>query len=57
VTIAITAYANVDETRIVWRLSAHIADCRGFALHRQARDAAGKIDDDVLPTWVGVADA
>jgi hypothetical protein len=57
VTIEIKAYTNVDEARIVWRPSARIDDCRGFALHRQTRDGTGTIADDVLPTWVGFAGA
>jgi phosphatidylserine/phosphatidylglycerophosphate/cardiolipin synthase-like enzyme len=53
--IEIKVYANCDDAAIVWRTDARIPDCRGFALYRQQKDAAGTITDSVVDTWVGFA--
>jgi phosphatidylserine/phosphatidylglycerophosphate/cardiolipin synthase-like enzyme len=49
------AYANCDEVTIVWQADAPIPNCRGFALMRNAKDAAGKISNSCVNTWVGFA--
>jgi phosphatidylserine/phosphatidylglycerophosphate/cardiolipin synthase-like enzyme len=51
--IDIRAHANCDSATIVWRTDKRIPDCRGFALYRQAKDAAGQVSDAVVETWVG----
>jgi len=53
--IAVRAYANSDDVTIVWRPDAPIPGCRGFALLRQARDAAGNVSLSTVDTWVGFA--
>ncbi len=52
-TISVKVYTNSDDATIVWRTDKRIPDCRGFALPRQARDAAGRVTDSVVETWVG----
>ncbi len=54
-TVEIKAFTNCDEATIVWRSSARIPGCRGFALERQARDANGVVTPSVVETRVGFA--
>jgi len=51
--IEVKAYANCDDTTIVWRTDKRIPNCRGFALYRQAKNASGSVTDSVVETWVG----
>ena len=53
--IAVRAYANCDQVTIVWRPDAPINGCRGFALLRRTRDAAGTTRDSCVNTYVGFA--
>lgn len=41
-------YANCDHTYLVWTTDGHIANCRGFAIHRRR---GGR--DELLDTYVG----
>lgn len=49
------AYANCDEITIAWRCDGTIADCLGFALHREEQDANGALTETCVETWVGFA--
>src|SRR5690242_4822309 len=53
--IEVRVTANSDNATIVWRPDRHIAGCRGFALHRNAKDAQGQVTPSVVATWVGFA--
>lgn len=53
--IEIRAYVNSDSATVVWRSDQHIAGCRGFAVHRRATDAAGKVTETVLENRIGFA--
>lgn len=46
----IDAFANVDVATIVWKTSAPLAGCRGFALERKVKGQAKTV---FVPTWVG----
>ncbi|MBV8604842.1 MAG: hypothetical protein JO224_09190 [Pelomonas sp.] len=58
--IEICAYANIDETTVVWRMSGRIPGCLGFSLARELLDANGRElvpkRVDVIDNWVGFAD-
>jgi len=48
---AIAAYANCDDTYVVWRYPAPIPECRGFALIRKAEDGS----EEPVNTFVSFA--
>jgi phosphatidylserine/phosphatidylglycerophosphate/cardiolipin synthase-like enzyme len=54
-TIEARVFANCNETTIVWRCDAPIKDCLGFALHRETKDANGKLSETAVQTLVGFA--
>ncbi|HZR33998.1 MAG TPA: phospholipase D-like domain-containing protein [Nevskia sp.] len=54
-TIEIRAYVNSDSATVVWRTDARIPNCLGFALHRRATDAQGKVTETVLENRIGFA--
>jgi phosphatidylserine/phosphatidylglycerophosphate/cardiolipin synthase-like enzyme len=53
--IEIRAYVNSDSATVVWRSDARIPGCLGFALHRRAIDARGKVTETVLENRIGFA--
>lgn len=53
--IEIRAYVNSDSATVVWRTDARIPGCLGFALHRRATDAHGKVTETVLENRIGFA--
>jgi phosphatidylserine/phosphatidylglycerophosphate/cardiolipin synthase-like enzyme len=51
--IQIKAYANSDDTFIVWKPDGPIVDCRGFALFRFLENPDGTETKRPVSTWVG----
>ncbi|QNI30841.1 hypothetical protein H7849_17190 [Alloacidobacterium dinghuense] len=49
----IRVFVNCDMTLIAWQADGKIPECRGFALERQVRGAAGDAKDGFVNTYVG----
>lgn len=50
---AVKAYANCDDTYVVWQTNGIISQCLGFALYRLRK---GALMPEIVSTWVGFED-